>query len=487
MDSSFDWSALKSGTDLRGVASGDARAHTLTEERARQIGAGFSLWLSNMQKARVVVAVGRDPRISGEKLARALREGLCSTGARVLDVGLSTTPALFEITQHPLTRCDGAVMVTASHLPGERNGFKFITQTGGLDGKQLDELLAIISKQTATHNDDASEYFDFQPYYLESLTAQVYRALGEDFPFAELHVIVDASGGSGGFYARWLENLGANTTGSLYLQPDGLFSGHLPNPEDAAAMRSLTNAVLDSGADIGVILDADCDRAALVAHDGSHLNRERLIALCADMVIKEEPGAAIVTDSVTSPSLTQFIERRGGKHRRWKRGYKNVIGEAERLNNSGISCPLAMETSGHAAFRSNRYLDDGMALATRLIIEAVVAKRSGMRLIDRVADFNQPLEDCEWRIAVELEQDRICALEKMKEWLNTEFARSVYISPSDEPEGVRAERIARDGWFLLRASLHDPLLVWSAQSYAPGVVELMRHDLTRACSINLSV
>jgi len=368
-------------------------------------------------------------------------------------------------------------MITASHLPAERNGFKFILPTGGLESSQLDELIEVIRMQTEPGYDDNSEPVDFLPHYLEKQTAEVTDSLGFEKPLTGLRIVIDASGGSGGFYEEWLRELGAGTTGSMNLQPDGLFSCHPPNPEDSSAMRSLVDTVARNGADLGVIFDADCDRAALVDQDGAPLNRERLIALCVDIVLSAEPGATIVTDSVTSPALTRFIESRGGFHRRWKRGYRNVIGEARRLNASGIPCPLAMETSGHAAFRSNNFLDDGMTLATRLIIETVRSKRAGTRLTDRIGDLPLPIEDVERRIPTPSGDERQESIERVFTWLKTDEARSRYYAPPDEPEGARAELIDGSGWFLLRASLHDPMLVLNAQSNRQGDVERMINDL----------
>jgi phosphomannomutase len=253
----------------------------------------------------------------------------------------------------------------------------------------------------------------------------------------------------------------------------------VPNPEDAGAIKALSEAVLAARADIGVILDADCDRAALVAADGSLLNRERLIALCADMLIRNQPGAAIVTDSVTSPALRRFIEKRGGVHRCFKRGYKNVINEAKRLNATGVPCPLAIETSGHAAFADNRFLDDGMMLATRLIIEAVRMKREGRALTDRVADLAEPLESSEWRIPMSDPAARAASLGLLRQWIIDNPGKGYALV--DSAEGVRAER--NDGWFLLRASLHEPLLVWNAGSDASGGVERMKTDLQSAIQL----
>lgn len=474
---------LKSGTDLRGVALGDKERLTLTEDDARLIGKGFATWLAKRtSQNEIKVAVGRDSRLTGDALSRALREGLCAGGAIVYDLGLATTPAMFEATRCANLDCVGAVMTTASHLPKERNGFKFITRDGGLDASELAELIGVIDTMPPSDWRDDSREFAFLPMYCERLTRVVTDALGQNTPLSGLKVALDASNGAGGFYADWLSSMGADTSGSVNLEPNGAFPSHEPNPENADAIACLTNATLTSSADIGVILDADCDRAALVAGDGSPLNRERLIALCAELVARQEPHCVIVTDSVTSSALSEFIDSVGATHRRFKRGYKNVIEEARRIISSGKACPLAMETSGHAAFAFNNFLDDGMMLATLIIIEAVRAKRDGKNLIDRIASLPLPAEDVEERVAVAAKEERDEILIKMARWLRTDEAKRYY-SPDDEPEGIRAELLDGSGWFLLRSSLHDPLIVWNAQSYKEGLVREMRNDVRRATGV----
>ena len=133
-------------------------------------------------------------------------------------------------------------------------------------------------------------------------------------------------------------------------------------------MDSICEAVRESGADLGVIFDTDVDRGGAVDSKGNEINRNRLVAVAAAIALEGNDGGMIVTDSITSSGLKQFIENDlGGKHYRYRRGYKNVIDKALELNAQGINCPLAIETSGHAAMRENYFLDDGAYLCTKLL------------------------------------------------------------------------------------------------------------------------
>lgn len=179
--------------------------------------------------------------------------------------------------------------------------------------------------------------------YCEFLRGKVRSALGgEKKPLSGFKLVVDAGNGAGGFYAtRVLKELGANVEGSQFLEPDGSFPNHIPNPENKTAMDAIQSCTVKNHADLGIIFDTDVDRAAIVASNGEEINRNRLIALISAIVLRKYPGATIVTDSVTSDGLKAFIESHGGVHHRFKRGYKNVINEAVRLEKEGVSAPLA--------------------------------------------------------------------------------------------------------------------------------------------------
>ena len=207
--------------------------------------------------------------------------------------------------------------------------------------------------------------------------------------------------GAGGFYAgKVLEPLGANTKGSQFLDPDGTFPNHIPNPENEAAMAAICQAVLDNQADFGIIFDTDVDRSAAVDSQGNELNRNRLIALISAVVLREHPGSTVVTDSITSDGLATFITGLGGVHHRFKRGYKNVINESVRLNEAGQASWLAIETSGHGAMKENYFLDDGAYLVSKLLGELAIAKQSGKVLTDLIAELKEPVDSEEYRLKI---------------------------------------------------------------------------------------
>lgn len=478
----LDLKPLKSGTDVRGTAMGEGCK--LTREAARALGAGFAAWMVERDRPLKTVALGRDSRLTGEALLLACADGLRAMGVSVVDFGLCTTPAMFMSLLTKGFASDASIMVTASHHPKDKNGLKFILPTGGVEANELDEII----KKAETIEVPASltgalTKRDYLPAYMEMLEKRVCDGLQTDVakPLLGLHVLVDAGNGAGGFYARMLEDLGAWVEGSQFLNPDGNFPNHIPNPENAEAMASVSAAVTKYGADLGVIFDADCDRAAIVDHTGREINRNRLIALISAILLNNEPGATIVTDSVTSSGLQQFITEWGGVHYRFKRGYRNVIDEAIRLNKAGIDCPLAIETSGHAALRENHFLDDGMYLVTVLIVEAMRLKQEGKDLGSLLDGLREPLESTELRLSIKAEDFKSAgrsAIEKVMD--HATFAKGWHIAP-DNREGIRIifdlNGELENGWFLLRLSVHDPVLPLNIESDVKGGVYQMAKGL----------
>lgn len=463
---------LRSGTDIRGRAvESNGQAPVLTEDVGLAVGAAFSRWLGRTMGKRadqLTVAVGHDSRVTAEALSAAIIGGLQSIGAQVLDCGLCTTPAMFMTTV--LAGCHGAVMVTASHLPWEQNGYKFFSRAGGLSGGDVAGILEDAFEHPVEPVKSVTTKTDFLDIYQDFLMKKVTAWLGQEKPLTGLHVIVDAGNGAGGFYAGLLSRLGACTKGSQFLTPDGHFPNHMPNPELPEAMAALSEAVLREKADLGVIFDADCDRAALVDEQGRSINRNRLIALTTAMLLEEVRGITVVTDSVTSAGLEDFITEKGGKMHRFKRGYRNVIEEAERLCAKGVDCQLAIETSGHAALRENFFLDDGMYLATRLIVVAKRLQVAGQRIGDLIATLQEPEESVELRLNILAVDFRSAGETVLQSIRNAAQRRPGWMIDSGNREGERVLCGSKENWFLMRMSLHDPLLVLNVESMVRGGV-----------------
>lgn len=486
-----DYKALQNGSDIRGIALPGVPGEdvNLTPEAAEKIASAFACWLSRKTgraAAELRVTVGGDSRLSTPALRDAVAEGLALSGAAVIDCGLCSTPAMFMTTVLGGWRFDGAVMVTASHLPFNRNGLKFFTPAGGLESEEIAEVLALadgISAPAARKGSIVKT--DFLPVYAGTLVQKIRAAVNDpddyDRPLKGLKIVVDAGNGAGGFFAsQVLEPLGVDTAGSQFLEPDGRFPNHIPNPENKAAMDSLRAAVLHTGADLGVIFDTDVDRAGAVGRTGDEINRNRIIALASAIVLEEHPGTVIVTDSVTSDELTAFIEETlGGVHRRFMRGYKNVIDEAIRLNSAGTECWLAMETSGHGALKENYFLDDGAYLTAKILAKAALLRRAGKTVDELTASLGEPLEAQEFRLkitATDFKSAGAGILQKLGEYAagHPDF----HVVPHNF-EGVRVSfgKGDGDGWFLLRMSLHEPLLPLNIESREAGGVKVIASKL----------
>jgi phosphomannomutase len=488
----IDFKKLQNGSDIRGVAVAGVEGEpvNLTEPVTEAIAAGFVGWLLEKKKAdgsrRLRVSVGHDSRISADSLQAAVARGIAGAGLDVILYGLASTPAMFNSTltedEDFLCPVDGSIMITASHLPYNRNGFKFFTSSGGLGKADITDILARAAQIYNNFSEDifnasrqaaskVSRRVDYMKAYASDLVKAVRKAAGNmEKPLEGFHIIVDAGNGAGGFFSgSVLDPLGAITSGSQFLEPDGMFPNHIPNPEDKSAMAAITKAVRDHKADLGIIFDTDVDRSAAVDSTGREFNRNRLIALMSAIVLEEHPGTTIVTDSVTSDGLTAFIENKlGGKHHRFKRGYRNVIDEGIRLNSIGEESHLAIETSGHGALKENHWLDDGAYLMVKLLNKLAASKATGEGLGSSVlTKLIEGLEEAEvaveLRLKIDQNHDDIIGgtFRDYGEAVLKHLENIADLDPNLQKapvnyEGVRVSGYG--GWFLLRLSLHDPVL-----------------------------
>lgn len=397
-------------------------------------------------------------------------------------------------------------MVTASHLPRDRNGFKFYSAAApsGFAKAQI-QTIGVLAEACAlswfqrgmlppSSGEGAvmcSQHVNWMPDYAASLKQAILSKTTshDERPLTGLKIILNPGNGAGGFFQDVLRDLGADVSASMHLEPDGTFPNGIPNPEDLAMLQQTLAACQEAQADLGIMLDTDADRCGFVVPrtveasgeraNYEALNRNRLIALLGVVFAREKPGCAVVTDSVTSEGLSSFLEcTLGLKHVRYLKGYANVISKARELTESGtMNAELAIETSGHCAMRENGYLDDGTFTAVQIVSllareqAANDATNKKATLLDLIADLEELDEVSELRMTTKdgsLDTMReifdICARAIERCCLNSAATVSGSLEEGhcwsidqDNLEGIRV-RLGHGQFFMLRKSLHDPII-----------------------------
>lgn len=470
---------LQNGSDIRGIACEGIEGEEVnfTPAIGNRIGQAFVIWLQKkLEKFNhdLKIGIGYDSRITAVPLLEGIAQGIMSMKVQAFDCGLVSTPSMFMTTIYPETDYDGAIMITASHLPFNRNGMKFFTKEGGLDKEDITYLLKTASELEQKTADTTPEKVNTLSLYCADLRNKICKGVqapNYNRPLEGMHVVVDTGNGAGGFFATSvLEPLGADIGGSQFLEPDGYFPNHIPNPEDTKAMESICKAVVENHADLGIIFDTDVDRMSAVLPDGKPVNRDAIIAMMAAIIAEDYPRGTIVTDSVTSDCLTDFLENHLKlQHHRFRRGYKNLINEGRRLNAEGICAPAALETSGHGALRENYFLDDGSYMAVKLLIAEAKLRKSGKKAADLIANLKSAYETREHRMKLNcdnyLEYGNL-VLEQFKLRAQEQGLKM----PAVSYEGVRIQFDSDEiqGWTLLRMSLHEPLMPLNIEGIRAG-------------------
>ncbi|MDY2959845.1 MAG: phosphomannomutase/phosphoglucomutase [Hornefia sp.] len=494
----YDYSRLQNGSDIRGVALEGVLGETVTidEETTTRIAKGFLYWLSletGKKPSEIRISLGRDSRLSGKTLLDNFAKALVQYGVTVLDAELASTPAMFMSTVFSEYTADGAVMITASHLPWNRNGFKFFTGKGGLDKGDITDILTFAESSQILarllHSERGSlRKIPLLDTYSAHLRKIIVKETGSEKPLTGMKICVDAGNGAGGFYAgKVLAPLGADISSSQFLEPDGSFPNHQPNPENKEAMKYITETVIREKCDLGIIFDTDVDRSSAVDEHGNEIARNEIVAMAAALIADKYPGTTVVTDSVTGDELNHFLkEDLGLSHLRFKRGYRNVINKAIELNEQGIPSHLAIETSGHAAYKDNFFLDDGAFLATRIVIKSAQLFKDGLGISSVLEKLSAPEESIEARIPITSRDFAPCAekaLAKVRELAGTHIdgIRLALVQPNYE--GIRLAYSGKyNGWLLIRKSLHDPILPINIESKEKGGSKAIKKILCRVLS-----
>ena len=438
--------------DIRGIVD-----QSLTLEAVRAIGAAFaSMVRETSGKGRPEVAIGYDGRLSSPTIEAALVDGLNDGGVDAVRIGLGPTPMLYFAVHH--LESDAGVMVTGSHNPPDYNGLKMMMGHGPFHGEQIQEI-ARRAGQGAPEGTSrgGSRNVDLADIYVRRLQGDAERG-------KELKVVWDAGNGAAG---QVLEELVKGLPGHhtvLFGEIDGTFPNHHPDPTVPENLTDLIVAVAEQRADLGIALDGDGDRIGVIDGDGQVLWGDQLMALWSADLLREQPGATIIADVKASQVLFDEIARLGGKPLMWQTGHSLIKQKMKE-----IGCPLAGEMSGHVFFADRYYgFDDALYAGIRLLNvlaagdQSLAAFRRG---VPQVVNTPELRFDCD-------DGRKFVVIEEVRARLSDRGGDVVDV------DGVRVS--IAGGWWLLRASNTQPVLVARCEAPDEERLDLVKKDLLAA-------
>lgn len=448
MNHSFDPTILRE-YDVRGVFG-----ESLGADDARAIGRCFGTQVVRAGGGAVVV--GMDGRVSSPILEHALVEGLSASGADVVRIGLGPTPMLY-FAALTLPGVAAGIQITGSHNPAHHNGFKLVR-----DGKPFfGEAIQDLGRQAQAGDWDSGTGTVRSVTVLDAYVDRLLKGLDgiDRASLAGLSMAWDAGNGAAG---PVLERLVARLPGQhrlLFAEVDGTFPHHHPDPTVEENLADLRQAVVREGCDFGVAFDGDADRIGAVDGLGRVIWADQIVMILAQDLLSRRPGALVLGDIKTGRALFDRVRALGGQSQMWKSGHSHM---KTRLRESGAL--LAGEMSGHVFLADDWYgFDDGIYAAIRLI---AAAARLGQSIGDLRGAMPETIATPELRFAVD-EVRKFAAVDEVKARLEAQGADMVAI------DGVRVT--TPDGWWLLRASHTQAVLVARAESESEaGLARLMQ-------------
>jgi len=437
--------------DIRGVVGRD-----IDEAFAEHLGRAFGTEALHLGER--AVAVGRDGRLSGPKLAAALIRGLASTGLDVVDIGAVTTPMLYYVaatrSQHG---CSSGIQITGSHNPKDYNGFKMVLAGKAIYGDEIQGLRRRMEAENYAGASGRSAPMDILAEYSHRIAADCKLA-------RPMKIAVDSGNGIPGASAPGvLRALGCDVI-ELYSEVDGDFPNHHPDPSKPENLADLIRTVQTTDAELGLAFDGDGDRLGLVTKDGQIIYPDRQLMLFATDILKRNPGAPIIFDVKCTQRLAPVIRQAGGTPLMWKTGHSLV---KAKLRETGA--PIAGEMSGHIFFAERWYgFDDATYTAARLLEILSRSKNPSAVLNALPTSFSTP------------ELNVACAEGEPKRVVQELLDRSEFPGASEiiTIDGLRVDY--DDGFGLIRASNTTPVLVLRFEGHTPEALTRIQNELMTA-------
>ncbi len=440
--------------DIRGIVN-----ETLTADIVFDVGQAFGS--EAKERGQQTVVVGRDGRLSGPKLMRALSEGLRKAGMDVIDIGMAPTPVIYYAAQHLGT--GSCIALTGSHNPPNYNGLKMVIGGVTLSGDTIQKLKQRIKNNDVVEGDGKLEKADVIPDYIKRIVGDVKLA-------RKLKLVIDCGNGVAGAVAPELfKQLGCDITEQLFCDIDGSFPNHHPDPSKPENLQDLIKAVKETGADLGFAFDGDGDRLGVVTPEGDIIWPDRQMMLYAKDVLERNPGATIIYDIKCTKNLEKVIAENGGIPLMWTTGHSFI---KAKLKETGA--PLAGEMSGHIFFKERWYgFDDGTYTGARLLEILAKDPRSAQEIFSSLPDsVNTP----ELNILMN-EGENFTFVKDLVNKAKFENAKTTTI------DGIRVDY--EDGFGLVRASNTTPSVVirFEANDQA-GITRIQEEFRTLMLEVN---
>lgn len=432
--------------DIRGHGEQD-----LSSDLARKLGLAYG----TVQKAagRSRIAVGRDCRLTSDRLFAALTDGLRGVGIDVVELGMVPTPLLYFAVNH--FDLDGGIQITGSHNPPEDNGFKMMAGKNALFGDDIQTLRQLIVANTFEEGARGGhEILDPLPAYGACLKERI------DLNHTNVKFAVDAGNGAGGPAALLaMDALGLDPV-SLLCEPDGRFPVHHPDPSQPENLALLRDAVLQRKLELGIAYDGDADRIGVIDEAGNTIFGDKLMILFARAVLKENPGAAILGEVKCSQTLYDDIAKRGGRPILWKTGHSLI--KAKMKEERAL---LAGEMSGHIFFADRYYGFDDAIYATLRLLEIVTASDTPLSTL--LEDVPQTFSTPELRVECP-DSEKFAVVDAVKK----------HFQARREVVDIDGARILFDeGWGLVRASNTQPVLVLRFEASSEGALAAIQDEV----------
>jgi len=436
--------------DIRGIVG-----KTLHIADASALGRAFGTTIIRAGGKKIIV--GYDGRTHSPDFESALVEGLLSTGCDVERIGLGPTPMLYFAVFSG--KASGGIMVTGSHNPPDQNGFKMLMDKslpggGPIYGAAIKNLAAMAAKADVITGKGSEQTTDIRNTYVDRLL-QDYKSP------KPLKVVWDCGNGAAGEIVQRLTKKLPGEHILLFEDIDGHFPNHHPDPTEAKNLVDLQKAVADAKADLGIAFDGDADRIGTIDGQGRIVAGDQLLALYAAEVLKTHPGATIIADVKASQILFDHVAALGGKPVMWKTGHSLI-----KAKMAETQSPLAGEMSGHIFFADTYYgFDDAIYAGIRLLSIVGVSGKSLAQLRDSLPST---IATPELRFPVE-EARKFSVVEDVKKRLTKAGAKV------NDIDGVRV--MTEDGWWLLRASNTQAVLVARAEAQSEAGLKRLKDQL----------